>query len=124
MTSVLYDGSCPLCTREIAMYRRLEGAASIEWLDVSKIPEEDIPLGLSREDALSRFHVVRSDGSAVIGAAAFVELWKAFPKLQFLTRFTDRAPAQAILELMYRLFLYARPALQWVFSIGRKETHE
>ena len=112
MLSVLYDGSCPLCTREIAMYRQLQGADDISWLDVSQIPEDDIPLGLSRQAVLARFHVIRRDGSAAVGAAGFVELWKAIPKLRLVGRLASLPPVLSILELGYSLFLRVRPTIQ------------
>ena len=112
MTSVLYDGACPLCAREIAMYRRQQGADSIRWLDVSQIPEADIPLGLSRKAVLARFHVIRHDGSAAIGAAGFVELWKAFPRLRLVGCLASLPPILFILEIGYSLFLCIRPTIQ------------
>ena len=33
--TVWYDGACPLCTREIALMRRLDRARRIEFVDVS-----------------------------------------------------------------------------------------
>ncbi len=30
--TVYYDGTCPLCRREIAFYRRCAGATSIVWV--------------------------------------------------------------------------------------------
>ena len=112
MTSVLYDGACPLCAREIAMYRRQPGAGAIRWLDVSQIPEAEIPLGLSRQDVLARFHVIRRDGSAAVGAAGFVELWKAFPRLRLVGRLASLPPVLFILELGSSLFLRVRPTIQ------------
>ena len=112
MLSVLYDGSCPLCAREIAIYQRQQGADAIRWLDVSQIPEADIPLGLSRQAVLARFHVIRRDGSAAVGAAGFVELWKAIPKLRLVGRLASLPPVLSILELGYSLFLCVRPTIQ------------
>ncbi len=30
--TVYFDGSCPLCRREIALYRRLPQAAQLAWV--------------------------------------------------------------------------------------------
>lgn len=112
MVTVLYDGACPLCAREIAMYRRQHGTDAIRWLDVSQIPESDIPLGLSRQAVLARFHIIRRDGSVAVGAAGFVELWKAIPKLRLVGRLASLPPVFSILELGYSLFLRVRPTIQ------------
>ena len=33
--TIYYDGSCPLCRREIAFYRRQPGSERLDWMDVS-----------------------------------------------------------------------------------------
>ena len=94
------------------MYRRQQGKDAIRWLDVSQISEADIPLGLSRQAVLARFHVIRRDGSVAVGAAGFVELWKAFPKLRLVGSLASLPPILFILELGYSLFLRVRPTIQ------------
>ena len=33
--TVLYDGSCPICSREISQYKKSDSSVHIRWLDVS-----------------------------------------------------------------------------------------
>ncbi len=66
--TVYFDGSCPLCRREIAVYRRLPQAASIRWVDVSAGAE--LGSQLSCAQAMARFHVRDSQGRLYSGAAA------------------------------------------------------
>jgi len=33
--TVYFDGACPLCRREIALYRRAAGEGRIDWVDAS-----------------------------------------------------------------------------------------
>lgn len=42
-----FDGSCPLCRREIALYRDLPSTLHIHWVDVST--PTTLPCGLSCE---------------------------------------------------------------------------
>ena len=45
--TVFYDGSCPLCAREVAFYQQLRGADGVEWQDVSECEAEEVQPGLS-----------------------------------------------------------------------------
>ncbi|MGI9214000.1 MAG: thiol-disulfide oxidoreductase DCC family protein, partial [Methylococcaceae bacterium] len=56
--TVLFDGGCPLCTREIAHYRGLSHRGNIEWIDVTRESARLIEWGLSSTEAMARFHVM------------------------------------------------------------------
>jgi predicted DCC family thiol-disulfide oxidoreductase YuxK len=76
---VLYDGSCPLCAREIAHYRRLRGAQRIDWVDIAREPDLEGRYGVRPADAMARFHVRDGQGRWLTGAFAFAELWSHLP---------------------------------------------
>ena len=78
-TKVYFDGSCPLCRAEIALYRRQAKAESLCFADVSN-PATPLGEDLERHQAMKRFHVRKEDGRLVTGAAAFVEVWKRLPQ--------------------------------------------
>lgn len=107
--TVYYDGACPICSREIGVYRACDGAERIEWVDVgaARAPESVAP-DLSRADARARFHVRSADGSLVSGAAAFATLWRALPAWRRLGRLAAWPPATRLLEALYRGFLALR----------------
>ena len=71
---MLYDGACPLCRREIALYRGLPASQPLAFVDVSNTAVE-LPPGTDRTRLLARFHVLRADGSLADGARGFVTLW-------------------------------------------------
>lgn len=102
--TVLYDGACPLCSREIAWYRRLQSAEPIHWLDIS---QADCPLPdhVPRAAALARFHVLCPDGETLSGAAAFVELWSRMPRLRWVALWARRLRLLPLLEWGYQRFL-------------------
>lgn len=108
--SVYFDGSCPLCRREIAMYRSLPAAQPIDWVDVSA--GAVLGEGLSCEAAMRRFHVRTGDGQLYSGAAAFSVLWRQLPRWRVLGWLTAVPPLSWLAELAYRIFLPLRPALQ------------
>lgn len=107
--TVYYDGGCPICRREIAGYRRVDGAERLDWVDVSSAGPEALGDGLTAEAALARMHVRDADGRLVDGAAAFARLWESLPRTRWLGRIAGTAPALLVLEPAYRLFLKVRP---------------
>ena len=107
--TVYYDGACPLCSREIATYRRLEGAESLRWVDITTASTQELGGDLSREQALSRFHVRDEQGRLVSGAAGFVAIWRRLPGLRWLAWVAARPPVSWLLEPAYRGFLRIRP---------------
>ena len=71
--TVLYDGACPLCRREIAVYRDLQPlqpGSTLSFADISNIAVP-LPPGTSREQLLAQFHVQSRDGQLLSGAQAF-----------------------------------------------------
>ena len=103
--TVYFDGSCPMCRREIAIYRRLPESAAIDWVD-------------------ARFHVRDSLGRLYSGAAAFSQMWRMFPGWRWLGWLSAWPPLSWLFEAAYRLFLPLRPTLQkWVRrSLGEEKS--
>lgn len=108
---VYYDGACPLCRREIALYSGLQATCAIQWMDVSA-ESSTLPPGCSREAMLARFHVTDAHGRLVSGAAAFLTLWESLPGWRWLARLGRLPGMPWVLERGYRVFLRIRPAMQ------------
>jgi predicted DCC family thiol-disulfide oxidoreductase YuxK len=108
---VLYDGACPLCRREIGIYRDLTPDRPIDFCDVNDHTKA-LPTGSTREQLLARFHVEHSDGRLENGADAFISLWERLPYWRWLAR-VGRLPGVAgVMEIAYRGFLRIRPMIQ------------
>jgi predicted DCC family thiol-disulfide oxidoreductase YuxK len=107
-TTLYFDGSCPLCRAEIGVYRCQDQANALGFVDVSAT-HAVTPEGISRKQAMERFHVRTGDGRVVSGAAAFVEIWSRLPGWRWAARAGALPGALALLELGYRAFLPVRP---------------
>lgn len=110
--TVYFDGACPVCSREIGMYRQSAGGEAIQWVDAARCDVaqwEALSPDLGRDAALARMHVRRADGKLVSGAAAFVAMWDHLPKFARLARIARVPGVVPLLELGYRGFLKARP---------------
>ena len=117
--TVLYDGACPLCRREIDVYRGLRPNTPVCYADVNDA-ELPLPPGITRAQLLARFHVRSRDGELLSGAQAFLALWAALPGWRWLA-WAGRLPGAAwAMERTYRLFLRWRPQLQrWARRLDR-----
>lgn len=108
--TVYYDGSCPLCIKEISFYRRLKDADKIHWEDVStgSLSLED----LSCDKAMARFHVRDKDGTLIDGGRAFIALWKELPAFRLLGTVCSIPIIRWSVDKAYNIFLPIRPHLQ------------
>jgi predicted DCC family thiol-disulfide oxidoreductase YuxK len=110
--TVFYDGACPLCEREISFYRCRQGADEVSWVDVSGTSSDEVAPGLSRDQALARFHVRHPDGTLASGGQAFADLWSILPGFRPWGRLFHYRPLSWVLNRAYDLFLGFRPRLQ------------
>ncbi len=111
-TTVFFDGSCPLCSREIRFYQNKDTEQQFRWLDVAAEMNGDLPADLSRDMALKRFHVETESGELLSGAPAFIHLWSKIPKLRILGWMGRSRPVMWFLDWAYDFSLRLRPTLQ------------
>ena len=110
--TVFYDGACPLCATEIDFYQRRHGAERVAWVDASTCSDSSLAPGLTRIEALRRFHVRDASGRWVSGGRAFAVLWSALPTFSWLGRLFQMRGLAWLLDRFYDLFLRWRPHLQ------------
>jgi len=114
-STVLFDGSCPLCTLEINQYKAITPTGQINWVDVSS-PEFIPPMGQSKEVLMQRFHVIKPNGELISGAAAFVHIWEQLPGWRRLAAVAKLPGALDVMEFGYEKFLKIRPTVQSLFK--------
>jgi len=112
MVKVWFDGGCPLCTREIALMRRLDRRGAITFVDVAAGGDPSCPI--DRATLLARFHA-EEHGVVHDGAAAFAAMWRAIPLLRLLGLAARNRAVLRVLEAAYVRFLRLRPRLQRFF---------
>jgi predicted DCC family thiol-disulfide oxidoreductase YuxK len=108
--TVMFDGACPLCRREVELYRSLKPLETVAWMDVSEASAMLSPQDQARY--MARFHVRQKDGRLLSGAAAFVALWLLMPGWRWLGKIGSLPGVTPLLELLYRGFLRIRPYIQ------------
>lgn len=107
-TTVIYNDSCPICSREVAAYRREADRAGVPVRFEGLDPEVLARHGLDRETAAKRFHVVE-DGALLSGVDAFAALWERLPRWAWLARVVRLPGVRGVAGLAYDRL--AAPAL-------------
>lgn len=100
---VFFDGDCPLCTREVAMVRRLDRKARVRFTDIAA-PEFDAnAIGRTQEDLMARIQGRLPDGSFIEGVEVFRRMY-AVTGLGALVAFTRIPGISHALDAGYRWF--------------------
>ena len=120
--TVLFDGSCPLCCREIAFAKGRADERALSFVDISD-PDAPIPDGADRRALMARFHVVGPDGTLRSGATAFGLMWAAIPGLGWLGRLVSQPVVRPFADGLYTLFLRVRPLLQRFARAAEHRSH-
>jgi len=103
-TIMFYDGGCPLCSREIAHYQRLDKDERIEWVDISQDMAVLEAFGIAFTTAMARLHVLYRDGRLLSGAYAFAAVWSELPYYRLLAVMLRLPGMLTGLDALYRLF--------------------
>ena len=106
--TVWFDSSCPLCVREIRLFRLLDKRSAIDFVDV--LSGQACPL--DEATLMARFHAQEVGCEVVSGAAAFAAMWRAIPMLRPVGLLMRYPIILSIAEIAYIVFLRLRPGLQ------------
>ncbi|SFG19887.1 thiol-disulfide oxidoreductase DCC family protein [Neptunomonas qingdaonensis] len=101
---VFYDGSCPLCRKEINHYRRIDARQKIEWLDISKNAERLKAYDIQYKSAMARLHSIDASGKKVTGVAAFLLIWDNLDYYRYLAKTVRILKLQKPLDFAYQRF--------------------
>jgi predicted DCC family thiol-disulfide oxidoreductase YuxK len=113
--TLLYDGDCPLCSREVALLRRRDRDGRIAFEDIAAPGFDAGRYGSSYEALMARIHAVLPDGSLVRDVEVFRRAYAAVG-LGWLVAPTRWPLLRPLFDRAYRVF--ARNRLRWT---GRAE---
>jgi len=99
--TMLYDGACPLCQREVAHYEKIDKQNYVNWVDISQMPDQLLKYGVDYDTAMARLHVIDKHGRMQSGAQAFLTIWNTLPYYRRLATLIQ--------------FFHLTPALEWAY---------
>lgn len=104
MITVLFDGKCGLCRREISYYRKIAPPDRFRWIDVMEEEDSLVALSINRRDALKAIHVIDEGGHCLTGSDAFAKIWKALPGWDWLGQFVSSPGVAPLARMAYAFF--------------------
>jgi len=108
---VLYDGDCPLCSREIRfLERRDRGRGAIRFENIAAPSFDPRVHGVELRELMARIHGVLPNGTLVEGVEVFRQAYAAVG-LGWLVAPTRWPGLRRLADLAYRVF--ARNRLRW-----------
>jgi len=120
-TTMFYDGGCPLCSKEVEHYKRIDKNDNVQWLDICSNPETLHDHGISYDAAMKHLHVLNQRGEIVRGAYAFNALWSALPRYRILARLSSVPGVLPVMDRVYEQFARRRYASR-LCRISRQES--
>ncbi len=108
--TVFYDGSCPVCSREIAHYRTLSRSDRLHFIDISAASFDAEVLGLAQSELMKAMHAQDAAGRLYRGVEAFRALWLGLPGLRYrrLSQLLGLPGLHLLVVLGYRVFAPVR----------------
>ncbi|MEL6169141.1 MAG: DUF393 domain-containing protein [Pseudomonadota bacterium] len=103
-TDVIYNAECPICSREIELYRAEAEAANLP-ISFTPINRADLAAhDLDPDAAARRLHVLQ-DGTLLSGTDAFLAMWRALPRWRWLARVVSVPGLRHLATFIYETVL-------------------
>lgn len=102
--TMLYDGECPLCRREVNHYIAIDKQQRVEWVNIHEHPERLRELNLNLAAAMARLHAIDADGQLVRGVPAFMVVWTQLPFYRVLPPIIRFFRVESLLDKAYGRF--------------------
>ncbi len=108
LITIYYDGLCPVCSREVAVYQRLDRPRQLRWQSLATVADDSLDL----DAAYRLLHVRDAEGQLHVGFAAHLLMWQRLPGFRLLAWTLRRCrPSAWIAERLYLWLTARRPGL-------------
>ncbi|QQE12700.1 DUF393 domain-containing protein [Planctomycetota bacterium] len=105
--TVLYDGKCPICMREIRSIKKRDAHNRINAVDIASPDFSPGLFGLTTEQVNGRIHAFLPDGTCITGMEVFRQIYSSLG-FGFLVNWTRFPVAKQTTDKLYDLFAHNR----------------
>ncbi len=106
--TLLYDGGCPLCLREVEFLRTRDAYGNISFIDIDPPNyQPDLFSGISYKDAMGRIHAINESGEILKDVTVFREAYRLIG-LGWIYAPTRLPILRSLIDLVYKLWTQYR----------------
>ena len=109
--TMLIDGDCPLCSREVAWLSRRDRQGRLRFVDITADEFDPAEYGKTIDELMGSIHAVTPERETVTGVEVFRRAYRAVG-LGWLVAPTAWPVLRPIFDQLYRIFARIRPRLQ------------
>jgi predicted DCC family thiol-disulfide oxidoreductase YuxK len=110
--TVLYDGKCPLCYKEILHYKKKDSKDLLKCIDITHPDFKIDDYGLQIEAVNLKLHSIDESGTVFTGIDTFLEIWRRIPGFSLFTKVAQNKFMRPTFDVFYIIFAkYIRPKL-------------
>ena len=116
--TLLFDGACPLCLREVKFLRSRDTHKNIIFVDIdSPNYQPDTYSGISYKDAMSRIHAINESGEILQDVAVFREAYRLIG-LGWIYAPTNWPVLGSLIDQVYKIWA------KWRLPVTRRSSLE
>jgi predicted DCC family thiol-disulfide oxidoreductase YuxK len=108
--TLLYDGLCPLCSKEVAWLYIRNKQEKLGFQDINAVGFDPTVYGKTHDELMAEIHGFYPDGQIIKGMGVFRETYKAVG-LGWLMAATGWPVLKPLFDLIYKLFAKYRVPL-------------
>jgi tryptophan-rich sensory protein len=109
---LLYDGQCPICSREICALKRRNHQNKVHFIDINSPEFALLNLGkIDYKTAMTQIHAIDNRGNILVGLEAFAAVY-ANCKMPIISTLLHIRFIRLILTPFYKLFARSRTLLR------------
>lgn len=118
---VFFDGECPICSREMAMIRKLDQDRRIDCTDIASSSFDANAQGLDGDAVNRQIHGRLSDGRIVTGVEVFRQIYQLLGFRRCVS-WSRRPGVARILDYSYAVFARYRKRLGLLFRSKHRQS--
>ena len=117
--TILFDGGCPLCKREVDFLHSRNQKGYLTFIDINSLDFSlELEYGITYKQAMERIHALRSDGSVIKDIKVFQEAYSLIG-LGWIYAPTKLPILDNFIEFIYRLWAKYRLKITFRPSIEK-----